>query len=144
MTVTPIDARQRERREATIRALIEAQNRHDIDGALAAFGHPRFELIGTGRVYDGHAEVSAYLHDSRTAFPDQSTELIALHHADEAVICEAWFSGTHLGSIRGLEATGRRFHCRVAAFFVFEGDHLVCQRTYFDAGTIARQLAGGR
>jgi steroid delta-isomerase-like uncharacterized protein len=142
LTVTPIDARLRERREAVIRALVEAQNRHDTPGALAAFAHPRFELIGTGRVYDGVAEVTQYLHDSRDAFPDQAQELIALHHADDAVICEAWFSGTHLGSIAGLDATGRRFRCRLAAFFVFEGDSLVCQRTYFDAGTIARQLAG--
>ena len=142
MTVTPIDARLRERREATIRALVEAQNRHDTAGAMAAFAHPRFELIGTGRVYDGAAEVTQYLHDSCAAFPDQAHELIALHHADDAVNCEAWFTGTHLGSIRGLDATGRRFRCRLAAFFIFEGDRMVCQRTYFDAGTIARQLAG--
>jgi predicted ester cyclase len=141
VSVTPIDAKIREHREATIRALFEAQNRQDLPAALAAFGHPRFELIGTGRVYDGNAEVARYLHDSRTAFPDQAHQLISLHHADDAVICEAWFSGTHMGEIRGLQPTGRRFRCRVAAFFLFEGDALVCQRLYFDAGTIARQLA---
>jgi steroid delta-isomerase-like uncharacterized protein len=142
VSVTPIETRLRERREAAIRTLVEAQNRHDVPAALAAFARPRFELIGTGRVYDGVEEASRYLHDSRDAFPDQTHELIAVHHADAAVICEVWFAGTHLGAIRGLEPTGRRFRCRVAAFFVFEGDGLICQRTYFDAGTIARQLAG--
>jgi hypothetical protein len=29
----------------------------------------------------------------------------------------------------------------MAAFFEFEGERLVCQRLYFDVGTIARQLA---
>jgi predicted ester cyclase len=141
VTVTPIDAKVREHREAAIRALFDAQNRQDVPGALAAFGHPRFELIGTGRVYDGPDEVGRYLHDSRNAFPDQVHDIISVHHSEDAVICEAWFSGTHLGEIRGLQPTGRRFRCRVAAFFLFAGDALVCQRVYFDAGTIARQLA---
>jgi hypothetical protein len=29
----------------------------------------------------------------------------------------------------------------MAAFFLFEGTDLVCERIYFDAGTVARQLA---
>jgi hypothetical protein len=28
------------------------------------------------------------------------------------------------------------------AFFIFEGEHLVCERAYFDAATIAQQLLG--
>jgi len=58
MTVTPIDAKQREQREATLRALLEAQNRHDVDASLACFAHPRYELVGNQRVYDGVEEVS--------------------------------------------------------------------------------------
>jgi steroid delta-isomerase-like uncharacterized protein len=78
--------------------------------------------------------------ETRTAFPDQRNELIALHHADDAVIVEFWLRGTHHGSFRGLPATGRTFECRMTAFFLFEDDRLVCERVYFDAGTILRQL----
>ena len=48
--------------------------------------------------------------------------------------------GTHLGSFRGLPATGRAFEMRFCAMFLFEGSDLVCERVYFDAGTILRQL----
>jgi hypothetical protein len=63
-----------------------------------------------------------------------------LHHADDAVIVEFWLRGTHEGSFRGLPATGRAFECRMTACFLFEDDRLVCERVYFDVGTIMRQL----
>jgi ketosteroid isomerase-like protein len=50
-------------------------------------------------------------------------------------------SGTHLGSGPDFEATGRRFRCRSAMIFSFEGEALVGCRVYYDTGTIARQLA---
>jgi hypothetical protein len=63
-----------------------------------------------------------------------------MHHADDAVIVEFDLMGTHLGSFRGLPATGRSFECRSLAVFVFEEDRLVCERAYFDSATILRQL----
>ncbi len=41
----------------------------------------------------------------------------------------------------GFEPTGREFKCRMTAFFIFEGAHLICERVYFDSATILRQLA---
>jgi SnoaL-like polyketide cyclase len=48
--------------------------------------------------------------------------------------------GTHEGPFRGLPPTGRSFEMRFCALFLFEGDRLVCERVYFDAGTVLRQL----
>jgi hypothetical protein len=48
--------------------------------------------------------------------------------------------GTHLGPFRGLPPTGRSFEMRFCAMFVFEEDRLVCERVYFDANTVLRQL----
>jgi hypothetical protein len=56
------------------------------------------------------------------------------------VLVEAMLYGTQLGSLRGLPATGRKFEMRFLAVFVFEADRLVCERVYFDAGTVLRQL----
>ncbi|MGI8633754.1 MAG: ester cyclase [Solirubrobacterales bacterium] len=53
-----------------------------------------------------------YFEDSRAAFPDQRNELIALHHADSAVIVEFDLKGTHDGPLRGIPPTGRTFTCR--------------------------------
>jgi steroid delta-isomerase-like uncharacterized protein len=136
---TPSDAL-RQRREAIVREHMESENRHDFDTTIETFSHPRYELVPTGDVFDGEAEVRAYFAESRSAFPDQRNELIALHHADDAVIVEFNLLGTHLGHLRSLPPTGRSFRCRMTAFFVFEGERLVCERVYFDQQSIMRQL----
>ena len=76
----------------------------------------------------------------RTAFPDQRNELIALRHADDAVVVEFWLLGTHQGALLGIAPTGKAFKCRMVALFLFEGAHLMCERVYFDSATILRQL----
>jgi steroid delta-isomerase-like uncharacterized protein len=139
--VTRIGTRYDERREAVLRRLLDAQNAHDADAALACFDHPRYELIGNCRVYDGEDEVRHYYDVMRHFFPDLGFEITDVHHADDAVIAELWMSGTHLGSGRDFEATGKRFRCRTAAIFSFQEDRLVGARVYYDTGTIARQLA---
>ena len=123
-----------------MREHMESENRHEFDVTMETFDHPRYELIGTGEVHDGPAEVMAYFEETRTAFPDQRNELIALHHADDAVIVEFDLLGTHRGPLRGLPPTGRSFTCRSLAIFLFEEDRLVGERVYFDTATILRQL----
>jgi steroid delta-isomerase-like uncharacterized protein len=139
--VTPIGTKFSRRRDETLRRLLEAQNANDVDTALACFAHPRYELIGNNRVYDGAAEVRHYYEITRRYFPDLNFEVIAVHHADAAVVAEVWMSGTHLGSGPDFAATGRRFRCRTAIIFSFDGEHLTGARVYYDTGTIARQLA---
>ena len=92
----------RERREAVVREHMESENHHDFDTTIATFAHPRYEIMATGDVYDGETEVRGYFAETRTAFPDQRNELIALHHADDAVIVEFDLLGTHLGALRSL------------------------------------------
>jgi steroid delta-isomerase-like uncharacterized protein len=127
-------------RDRIVRDHMESENRHEFDVTLATFDHPRYEIIPTGDVYDGPEEVAGYFKESRTAFPDQRNELIALHHADDAVIAEFWLKGTHRGPLRGIPPTGREFTCRCVAIFVFEAERLVCERAYFDSATILAQL----
>jgi steroid delta-isomerase-like uncharacterized protein len=127
-------------REAIVREHMESENRHDFATTMKTFDHPRYELIATDEVHDGEAAVASYYEETRTAFPDQRNELIALHHADEAVIVEFDLKGTHDGPFRGLPPTGRSFTCRMTAIFSFEEDRLVCERVYFDSATILRQL----
>jgi len=130
----------RDRREACVREHMASENEHDYDATMDTFDHPRYEIIPTGDVFDGPEEVRSYFESTRTAFPDQRNELIALHHTDAGVIVEFDLLGTHLGELRGIPATGKEFTCRCVAFFLFEEDRLVCERTYFDAMTILGQL----
>ncbi|MEJ5254068.1 MAG: ester cyclase [Acidimicrobiales bacterium] len=135
------DEQLRRRREATIAALLEIERTGELDRLQEVFPHPRYELIGNNRVYDGLAVCTRYLRERRIAFPDYAAELIALYHADDAVIAEAWVTGTHLGRIEDFDPTGKGFRFRAAAFFLFDGEILTCFRNYFDHATIARQLA---
>jgi steroid delta-isomerase-like uncharacterized protein len=93
-------------------------------------------------VHDGEAAVRAYFKETRTAFPDQRNELIALRHLDDGVVVEFWLRGTHKGPLLGFEPTGRSFECRMAAFFLFDDEAIVCERVYYDTATILRQLTG--
>src|SRR5215208_7698051 len=135
-----VSAAVRKKREEIVVENMESENRHEFGVTLETFDHPRYELIATGDVHDGPEEVAAYFEETRTAFPDQRNELIAMHHSDDAVVVEAMLYGTHNGSFRGLPPTGRKFEMRFCALFLFEEDRLVCERVYFDAGTILRQL----
>lgn len=139
--MTSTDTAQRKARERVIDELVKAQNLSDIAGVLACFTRPEIELVGADRVFRGADQVSTYLRDTRSAFPDQHIELIAMHHADDAVICEFWFGGTHRGDIHGFDATGRGFKVRMASFFTFDGEDLIGQRIYYDARSIVIQLA---
>jgi len=130
----------RARREEVVRRHMDAENVHDFDTVIGTFRHPRYELVATGQVHDGEAAVREYFRETRSAFPDQRNELIALHHADDAVIVEFWLLGTHRGPLLGMPPSGKAFRCRMTAFFLFDGDAIACERVYFDAATILRQV----
>ena len=138
------DASLRDRREAIVREHMESENRHEFDVTLGTFDHPRYEIMATGEVYNGAEEVARYFTTSRSAFPDQRNENAVFHHADDAMIVEFDLLGTHQGELRGIPPTGKSFRCRMVALFLFEngGDHITCERIYFDQATIAQQLLG--
>jgi steroid delta-isomerase-like uncharacterized protein len=127
-------------RARVVREHMAAENRHDFDATIATFDHPRYELVGTGQVFDGEEEVRGYFSASRTAFPDQRNEVHSFRHADDAVVVEFDLLGTHQGEFYGYAPTGREFCVRMCAFFEFEGDRIACERIYFDSSAIPRQL----
>ena len=132
----------RDRREAVVRQHMQAENVHDFETVMGTFAHPRYEIIATGQVHDGDAAVRQYFKDTRTTFPDQRNELIELRHADDAVVVEFWLLGTMRGALGGIAPTGKSFRVRMTALFLFEaaGDHIVCERVYFDSASMLRQL----
>jgi predicted ester cyclase len=133
----------RARREKIVLDHFRDEVAQDWDATLSTFPHPRYELIPTQTVHDGGRDVRAYYHDTRVAFPDQRHEMIALRHCDDAVICEFYLLGTHLGPLGPVPPTGGAFKVRMTAFFVFDGETLICERVYFDQLTFLRQLLAG-
>lgn len=144
-SVGPMDALA-ERRLEVVRRHMASENEHDFDTTLVTFAHPRYELIPTGQVFDGEEEVRAYFAGSRTAFPDQRNEPIALHATDAGVFAEFWLLGTHTGPLLGHEPTGKEIRVRMVALFEFapadseHPDGIVCERVYYDLHSILGQL----
>ena len=128
-------------REAIVREHMESENRQDFDATMRTFSHPRYELIATGEVFDGPEEVARYYRGSRAAFPDQRNEVRTIHHANGAVIVEFDLLGTNTGPLRGMPPTGREFRCPMIAVFEFDDTGIVCERVYFDSGSILRQIS---
>lgn len=135
-----------ERRLKTVRDHMALECECDWDGVIATFEHPRYEMYGSGTVFDGEEEVRGYFHASRRPFPDQGNEIIAIAHAGNTVLVEFWLTGTHKGPLRMggtiVEPTGKSFRVRMAATFEFPpgGDKIICERPYFDPTQIAKAL----
>lgn len=118
----------------------------DWDGVISTFEHPRYELYGAGTVFDGEDAVRSYFAMSRTPFPDQGNEIIAIGIDGDTVLVEFWLTGTHLGPLKTpkgeIAPTGKAFRVRMAASFEFApgSDKIVCERPYFDQRAVIRAL----
>jgi hypothetical protein len=135
-----------ERRIKTVRDHMALECDCDWDAVIATFKHPRYEMYGPGTVFDGEDAVRGYFAASRTPFPDQGNEIIAISHGGDTVLVEFWLTGTHKGPLRlggrTIEPTGKSFRIRMAASFEFPpgGDKIICERPYFDQGAVVRAL----
>ncbi len=130
----------RQTREATCLAHMTAENAHSFTEAIQAFSHPRYELVPTGEIYDGGKRVDTLLEENKAAFPDFHFDVVKMHHADDAIVVEGLFRGTHLGPWRGLPATGRKVDFIMLLIFDFKDDGMVCERVFFDLNTVFQQL----
>ena len=136
----------RERRLQVVRDHMRLETLHDWDGVLATFEHPHYDINDGAAVFDGEAQVRRYFAASRTPFPDQGNEVIAIAAEGDRVLVEFWLTGTHLGPLRRgdriIAPTGRTFRVRMMASFEFKpgSDRIVCERPYIDSGAIDRAL----
>ncbi len=121
---------------------------HDRDGVIATFDHPGYEMNGYGPVFDGEVAVRAHFAGSRTPFPHQGNEMIAIAADGDTVLVEFWLTRTHTGPLkvgdRVIAPTRRSFRVPIAASLEFKlgTDRIVCEHPYFDQGAVlkARQL----
>lgn len=136
MTSATTDDALQAARIRTVREHMALECTHEWDGVIATFAHPRYEMHGSGAVFDGEDAVRGYFDSSRTPFPDLANEVIAIAADSDTVLVEFWLSGTHLGPLqadgRVFEATGRAFRIRMAATFEFapDSDKIICERPY--------------
>src|SRR5689334_19090882 len=134
----------RQRRLEVISEHMDTEVTQEFDRTLATFnGHPRYEIMPTGQVFDGDEEVMGYYRMTRTAFPDQRHDNVRYHVTDETVIVEFDLLGTNLGEFYSLPPTGKAFRVPIIAVFFFEGDRIVNERVYFDSASLVTQIGRG-
>ncbi len=136
-----VDDELRTRRLAVVREHMDTEVTKEFDRTLGTFGgHPRYEIMATGQVFDGDDEVMGYYLSTRTAFPDQRHDNARFHVADETVIVEFDLLGTNLGEFYGLPPTGKEFRVPIIAVFFFDGPDIVNERIYFDSASLVAQI----
>lgn len=134
------------RRSQTVDEHMRLELANDLEGVLATFATPRYEVNGPGTIYDGRDEVLRYFSDWRRSYPNQGGELISMRQAQDAIICEFWITGDNTGPVQRngatLPPTGKSFKIRAVAIFEFApgDDKLSCERVYFDNNAIWTQL----
>jgi steroid delta-isomerase-like uncharacterized protein len=138
----------RERRLEVIREHMDTEVTKEFDRTLATFkndsgGHPHYEIMATGQVFDGDDEVMGYYLTTRTAFPDQRHDNVRFHVTADAIITEFDLRGTNLGEFYGLPPTGKAFRVPIIAVFFFDGDRIVNERIYFDSASLVTQIGRG-
>jgi len=134
----------RQRRLELIEEHFRSEVAHEFELTLATFnGHPHYEIMATGQVFDGADEVMGYYRTTRTAFPDQRHDEVRLHVADDAVIAEFDLLGTNTGEFYGLPPTGKAFRVPIIAVFFFEDDRITNERIYFDSASLLTQIGRG-
>ena len=134
----------RTRRLALLDEHFASEVEQHFDRTLATFaGTPRYEIMATGQVYEGDADVLAYHRNQRTAFPDHRHENVRFHVADDTIVAEFDLLGTNLGEFYGLPPTGKAFRVPTIAVFEFAGDKLVNERVYLDSSDLLVQIGRG-
>jgi steroid delta-isomerase-like uncharacterized protein len=119
---------------------LRLENAYDFPGCIAVFGSPRYEVMAGSEMFDGADQVHSFLRENHKAFPDFQFAPVRILPTTNAVIVEGRFTGTHLGTWRGLPATGRKIDFAMCLIFDFDGESLISERLYFDQGAPLRQL----
>ena len=139
-----MDQALKERREAVLLEHFTSESDQEFERTLATFdGHPHYEIMATGQVFDGEDEVMGYYRSTRAAFPDQRHDNVRFHVAEGSTVAEFDLLGTNLGEFYGRAPTGRPFRVPVIAVFFFDGDRIVNERIYFDAASLVNQIGHG-
>jgi steroid delta-isomerase-like uncharacterized protein len=137
-----MNSEMRQHRLEILEKHFQSEIEHDWETCLSTFGgHARYEIMATGQVHDGNAEVLAYHRSQRVAFPDQRHENVRMHVAgDDTIIAEFNLLGTNTGEFYGQPPTGKSFRVATIAVFFFDGERIVNERVYLDGASLIRQI----
>jgi steroid delta-isomerase-like uncharacterized protein len=132
-----LDARVR-----TVEEHVRGENARDLGRIMQTFGAAaRYDDEPWDEHHQGRDQVSAYYETLLRALPDLHIDVRRRHVSEDAIILEVIITGTHLGTWRGLPATGRRLEFPLCGVFTFDDeDRLQGEKIYYDRATVLRQV----
>jgi steroid delta-isomerase-like uncharacterized protein len=121
---------------------VRRENAHDLDGIMETFGEAaRYDDEPWGAHYMGRQEVRGFYAQLLHAMPELQIDVRRRHATEETVVLEVIIRGRHLGTWRGLPATGRRVDFPLCGIYTFDKDNqLAGEKIYYDRATVLRQL----
>lgn len=131
----------REQREAIVQRHIAAENAGDVDGTVATFDRPRYNVVPMAAICEGADAVRMLVGGLVAAFPDFRFRVARIHHGEDAVIVEGTMTGTQAGDWAAIPSSGAAMEVPAVCIFDFEGTRLMNETVYFDYATLQRQLS---
>jgi steroid delta-isomerase-like uncharacterized protein len=121
---------------------VSLENEHNLDGIMGTFGETaRYDDEPWGAHYVGREQVREFYTQMLRAVPDLNIGVQRRHASEDAVVLEVIIRGQHMGTWRGLPATGRQVALPLCGIFAFDaGDRLAGERIYYDRATLLNQL----
>jgi steroid delta-isomerase-like uncharacterized protein len=125
----------------TMASVVPFWNRHDVAGILSHYDDEiTWHDMALGRTHRGKAEVGEVLRTLFEAVPDLRLDLTTrLPHGDH-VAEEYTLTGTHLGTLFGIPATGRRLRIQAVSFVRMRNGRLAEDNFYVDVAGLLVQV----
>lgn len=126
----------------TVDQHIRCENSHDLEGVIRTFGNiARYDDEPWDAHYEGIEGVRSFYAQLMKALPDLEIDVKRRHIAQDAVILKVVIRGTHLGTWRGLPATGRKIEFPLCGIYTFNPDgYLAGEKIYYDRGSVLKQI----
>jgi steroid delta-isomerase-like uncharacterized protein len=121
---------------------VRHENNHDLEAIMATFGSTaHYDDEPWDAHYAGRDAVRAFYEGLLQALPGLRIDVVHTHASGTAVVLEVIIRGQHLGTWRGLPATGAQIELPLCGIFTFdESERLAGERIYYDRATLLRQL----
>ena len=133
-------------RDAIIREIEEhlrAESSKDLPALLEGMTEDCYNLVmcDPEPMYDGPVAVARRYEALWTALPDLNVRLRRVVAIDgDRVVSEHTLSGTHLGPLFGVPATGRPVEVDTAVVWELKDGRIRGETVYFDLATVLRQV----
>lgn len=117
-----------------------AEDRRDVDGLIATLSPDCvYEIVPTGRRWEGHEGARAFYTELFAAFPDNRFTLSDIVIGPQGVFEAATLTGTNLGPWAGAPPSGLPVSIAVLILFPWDPstERFAGERIWFDRGSLA-------